>query len=103
MSDAPERWWDAKLMRAEIGVSLPAARVILDHLASLNLLDIRVTDAVRYRFQPGTPELEDHVVRVIAAYRADRDAVLRLVRRVARRSVRDFADAFRFRKDNGDR
>lgn len=77
----PPRWWDAKLMGIEVGGMAAAdVRRILDRLASLNLLDIRVTDAVRYRFQPGTEELARTVSGLVSAYRIDRQAVVRAVR-----------------------
>ena len=103
MTDARDRWWDAKLMAGEIGVSVSAARGALDRLASLNLLDIRVTDEVRYRFQPGTSELGQTIPRLVAAYRSNPKAVIRAAIGHARRSAKDFADAFRFRKDDRDR
>ena len=103
MSNAPGRWWDAKLMCGELGVPLSTARSILDHLAALNLLDIRLSDEVRYRLQPGTPELNQIVHRVVSVYRTNRDAVVRAAARGARRGVFDFADAFRLRKDDGNR
>jgi hypothetical protein len=104
LSEAPSRWWDAKLLGSDLGgLTVSGARHILDHLAALNLLDIRVTDAVRYRFQPGTDELTCTISRLVSAYKRDRHTVVRAIRRVARRDVRDFADAFRFRRDNGSR
>ena len=78
---SPPRWWDAKLMGTEVGgIAVAEARRILDHLASLNLLDIRVTDAVRYRFQPGTEELARTVSGLVSLYKTDRQAVVRAVR-----------------------
>jgi hypothetical protein len=103
MSNAPGRWWDAKLMCRELGVPVSLARSILDHLAGLNLLDIRVTDEVRYKFQPGTPELNQMASRVVSLYRTNRAALMRGISRGARRGVLDFADAFRLRKNDGDR
>ena len=103
MSDAPGRWWDAKLMCRELGVPLAMARFILDHLAGLNLLDIRLSDEVRYRLQPGTPELNQMLCRLVSVYRTNRDDVVRAIARVARRGVLDFADAFRLRKNDGNR
>ena len=103
MSDAPGRWWDAKLMCCELGVSLSAARFTLDHLAGLNLLDIRLSDEVRYRLQPGTPDLKQMVCRLVSVYRNNRGAVVRAIARVARRGVLDFADAFKLRKNDGNR
>lgn len=101
MSDAPGRWWDAKSISGEIGVPLSIARGILDHLAALNLLDIRVTDEVRYRFQPGTDGLGRTISQLVSLYRTDRAAVVRALAPAARRGVLDFADAFRWRKSNG--
>jgi len=103
MSNAPGRWWDAKLMCGELGVPVSTARLILDHLAGLNLLDIRLSDEVRYKLQPGTPELSLTVGRLVSVYRTNRTAVVRAISRVTRRSVLDFADAFRVRKINGSR
>jgi hypothetical protein len=103
MRDAPGRWWDAKLMCRELGVPLSTARFILDHLAALNLLDIRVSDEVRYRLQPGTPELNQIVCGLVSVYRTNRDVVVRAIARVARRGVLDFADAFKLRKNDGNR
>jgi hypothetical protein len=97
-----ERWWDAAGMARELGIGVAAARRALDRLASRNLLDIRITADVRYQFNPGTPELEATATACAAAYRANPVAVVQLVTGGARRSLRDFADAFRFRND-GDR
>ena len=72
MIDTPDRWWDATLMSAELRVAVTTARGVLDRLAGLNLLDIRFTDDVRYRFRPGTAELAHKVSRLIAAYRRSR-------------------------------
>ena len=69
MIDAPDRWWDARLVAGELRVAVATARGVLDRLAGLNLLDIRFTDDVRYRFRPGTAELAHKVSRLIASYR----------------------------------
>jgi len=69
MIDAPDRWWDARLVSGELRIAVAIARAVLDRLAGLNLLDIRFTDDVRYRFRPGTAELAHKVSRLIASYR----------------------------------
>ncbi len=102
MSGASQRWWDARQIYSELGIPVADARGLLDHLAGLNLFDIRITDEVRYRFQPGTRELADIVAQLIAANRTHRVAIVRAVERGGRRAVIDFADAFRLRK-NGNR
>ena len=53
-----DRWWDSQTASRELGIPETDARAALDHLAKHNLLDIRITGNVRYRFQPGTAELD---------------------------------------------
>lgn len=97
---ARDRWWDAQALGRELGIGVTAARQSLDHLARGNLLDIRITGDVRYQFNPGTPELESVAMACAAAYRANPVAIVQLVAGPRRRSVRDFADAFRIRRDD---
>jgi hypothetical protein len=97
---AGDRWWDASSVARELGVSPPAARRALDHLASRNLLDIRITGDVRYQFRPGTQALREAAQATAAAYRTNPVAVIGLVAGTTRRSILDFADAFRIRKDD---
>lgn len=98
MIDAPDRWWDPTIASRELGLPQRDARVILDRFTAANLLDIRVTDDVRYRFRPGTPDLDRGASAFGEAYRAHPATVAQHVARSARRSVRDFADAFRIRR-----
>jgi predicted ArsR family transcriptional regulator len=95
-----DRWWDADSVSHELGISRTAARRALDHLASRNLMDIRVTGDVRYQFRPGTEGLLAAAVAVSEAYRTRPAALINLVASGSRRSIRDFADAFRIRKDD---
>ena len=97
--DAPSRWWDPALVSRELGIPAAAARAILDCFAAENLLDMRVTDDVRYQFRPGTTELQKGAVAVANAYRAHPVAVVQHLARGGARSVRDLADAFRNRRD----
>ena len=48
---------------------LPKARRVLEAFASRNLLDIRISDDVRYRLRPGTPELAHGLGLLIETYR----------------------------------
>ena len=92
-----DRWWDAAAVARELGISATAARHALDHLARGNLLDIRITGDVRYQFNPGTAELHGAALAFATAYRANPVPLVQIVAGSARRSVRDFADAFRIR------
>ena len=97
--DTPGRWWDSMLVSRELGLPPSAARRSLEQFAAANLLEIRVTDDVRYQFRPGTQELHDGAVAVVAAYRMMPTALRESLARLTSRSIRDFADAFRFRRD----
>ena len=64
-----DRWHDAAAIAKTLRISRGAARAALDHLARKNLLDIRITGDVRYRFRPGRSELESQALALVDAYR----------------------------------
>ena len=64
-----DRWHDAPGIARTLGMARGAARNALDHLARNNLLDIRITGDLRYRFRPGTSELESQALALVDAYR----------------------------------
>jgi DNA-binding IclR family transcriptional regulator len=97
---SPGRWWDASSVAQAIGTDPETARRALDRFASRNLLAIRVTEDVRYQFQPGTPALAHAAAQFAEAVRLNRLAILKLVTRHAHPGIRDFADAFRIRRDD---
>jgi hypothetical protein len=100
MMQSRDRWWDASTVSRQLGYDAEAARRALDHLAAHNLLAIRVTADVRYQYQPGEPRLADTAAMFAEAFRINPLAVLQLVTAPERRSIRDFADAFRIRRDD---
>jgi predicted ArsR family transcriptional regulator len=100
MVQAPDRWWDATTAARELGIDPPAARRGLDALAKRNLLDIRITGDVRYQFGPGTDDLRAAARATEDAYRTNPLAVVQLVAQTGKRGLRDFADAFRIRRDD---
>jgi hypothetical protein len=93
-----DRWWDARSASAEIGTDVVTAGRALDRLASLNLLDIRITGDVRYQFRPGSAEVAELARGCVAAYRSNPIALVRAVPRSSRQGIRDFAEAFRLRR-----
>ncbi len=100
LMEDPQRWWDARALAQETGNPNASTGRGLDRLAARNLLDIRVTEDVRFRYRPGTPELEKAGAAFAEAYRKAPLAIVKLV--TARRpgSVTDFANAFRIRRDD---
>jgi hypothetical protein len=96
----PDKWWDAEAVGRQLGIPAPTGRRILEHLASKNLLAIAITAAVRYQYQPGRPAIREAATAFAEAYATQRLALIRLVMRPARRSIRDFAEAFRIQRDD---
>ena len=97
---APDRWWDATSAGRELGIAATAAQRALDALAGRNLLDIRITGDVRYQFRPGTDALRAAALATEDTYRTNPLGVVQLVAQTSRRGLRDFADAFRIRRDD---
>ena len=73
------RWWDARAMSAKLAIDAAVVRTVLDRLCSKNLLDIRITDDIRYRYRPGTPELAAASEALLAAFRRDPSALEKLI------------------------
>lgn len=74
-----DRWFDASGIARTLSISRTTARSVLDHLARHNLLDIRVTGDVRYRFRPGTPDLEAQATALVHRYRREPMQILHLI------------------------
>lgn len=100
VAQGDERWWDAASVGRELGIPAKQAQAALDHLAKHNLLDIRITGEVRYQFRPGTDELRTAAFASVEEFRRRPVPILELVTGTGRRSIRDFADAFRIRRDD---
>ena len=99
--DQRDRWWDATGIARAVSITESRARRILDQMARANLLDLRISDAVRYRFAPGIQELEQQAVAFALAYHNNPAEVVKLIARsTVADSVRDFADAFRIKRDD---
>jgi DNA-binding IclR family transcriptional regulator len=64
-----DRWWSATAMADILRIPLATARASLDHLTRRNLLDIHISGDVRYRFRPGTHDLERQAHSFVEAYR----------------------------------
>jgi hypothetical protein len=102
--DHRDRWWDAAEIARRVTISERAAVDALDHLAKANLLDIRISEAIHYRFHPGADDLASQAGVFIAAYHRNPVELVKLIARSAvSNSVRDFADAFRMRRRRNDR
>ena len=99
--DHRDRWWDATGIARALSITESRARRILDQFARTNLLDIRISDAVRFRFAPGLQDLEQDALAFAVAYHNNpTDVVTLIARSTVTDSVLDFADAFRIKRDD---
>jgi hypothetical protein len=96
--DSSHRYWDAASAGRALGVNPWTTQRDLERLATRNLLAVNLGNEVSYRFEPGSPRLRTTSEVFAAAYRNNPRALFRLVAERQTRAVRDFADAFRFRR-----
>ena len=91
LADSRERYSSAAAIAAESGLPPAAAAAALEALASRNLLDVRITDAVLYKLDPASAEVRACLERTLAAAARNRDDVSRAIVRSS--AGQDFADA----------
>jgi hypothetical protein len=96
--DAQTRWWDSRALAAHLSAEDNAVRHVLERFASRNLLDIRISDDVRYQLRPGTASLAQSMEEFATVYKRSPSILFSWVTRRAPRSVRDLADAFRIKR-----
>ena len=75
---------------------------VLEHLASDNFLDVKISNEILYRFNPATDELDAFASVCADFYRRERIAMINLVMDATLGPLHDFAEAFRIKK-NGSR
>jgi hypothetical protein len=98
----PSRWWAAQTLATELEMPPDAVQSHLEHLSARNLLDVRITESVIYRYLPAREELSGFVEEVARAHYLHRDAVVAVLASRLTDSARLFADAFHLRKGKRD-
>ena len=73
------RWWDTASVGRELRLGQDEARKVLERFAASNLLEIRLTDDVRYQFRPGTDALHQGVAACVAEFGANPAALVRAI------------------------
>ncbi len=91
----PARGWTAEEAGRRLYVSTPVAAYILSTLSQRGFL---VERDDMYRYAPESDELAAAVDQLSAAYRRRLVDVTHMVHSKPSRNVRDFAEAFRFRR-----
>lgn len=98
---ARDRYWDADAIADHLGLRRDHAASSLEALAGQNLLDVRLSESIKYRYGPATPS-QDEIVRQIGdLWRDQRHQIVTEVT-TKRHALRDFSDAFRIGKNEDD-
>lgn len=93
----PARWWNVEAVAAALRISAPSAGLALEGLGLGNLLDVRVGEALAYRFAPVDSKIAATIAEIAALHYTSRDTVLAALPGVGRSAAaaRRIADAFR--------
>lgn len=97
-SDPAKNWDVAEISKALYATPEMAAGQ-LSSLQNRGLLVASEEPENRYRYQPGSPELEGMVNRLAELYRDRRVSVITVLYSEPVNKVQTFADAFKLRKD----
>lgn len=92
-----DRTWSAEEAGKRLYISETVARHVLTVLAERGFLSQHDD---QFRYDPRTPELDSTVAALATAYSTNLVAVTHLVHGKPAESVREFARAFRLRKDS---
>jgi DNA-binding MarR family transcriptional regulator len=95
-----DRYWDAEAAADRVGLAVPLVTTALDALARRGFLDIRVSDAIRYRFSPARQEQGEALDALASSWWTARAEIVEALT-AKQQAIRDFSDAFRIRKDPG--
>ncbi len=90
-------WWQESDVANRLYILEKEAGVILAQLCADGLLEC---DGARYRYRPLPPLQEDLVARLGQAYQSQLVAITQIIHARPGR-IREFANAFKFRKDQG--
>jgi hypothetical protein len=94
-----DRYWDAETAAEQLGLLASHVAAAFEMLAKRGLLDVRLTDAIRYRFNPATASQRCTTELLAVLWRTSRTSLLEAMA-TKRQSLKDFADAFILRKES---
>jgi hypothetical protein len=95
------RWWSAEAAAEELRTTAASAAARLEDMASRNLLDVRISEQLFFRYAPVSPALDAAVRDAARAYKEKPVAVTMAIYSQPMDEIRAFADAFRIRRGQG--
>jgi len=99
MRKKPDMGWDAQRLARRLYVSEAQAFDLLRRLSDAGLVRRIDEDGSEYAYAPATPELAARVDAFAESYRHQLMAVTDLIHSPVERRAHQFADAFRWKKD----
>jgi hypothetical protein len=101
-SREPEKFWSAEEVGKELRISPAWAESELALLSSRGVLKVEQSNSRMYRHGAISQDLDCALADLATAYRERRVSVINLIFAKPADKLRDFADAFRLRKDKDD-
>lgn len=98
----PQRIWSPHDIARELRIESGWTATQIDRLATRRLLTIVEEPTRGYRYGPGSTDLAQTIDRLAQVYADRRVRVIALIYSKPADSLRTFADAFRFRKEDND-
>ena len=96
----PDQEWDVAAVARRLYVDEKQARAALSRLAEQNLLVPEPGEPSQYRYEPGSAELKTLVDRLAEVYSKHLVPVTNLIHSKPKTRVQEFADAFKFGKED---
>jgi DNA-binding MarR family transcriptional regulator len=94
----PKEWTVEEMARA-LYVAPGTAHSILQRLARRGLIAASRGETESYCYEPASSKRDSLIEAVEATYRRDLIRIARMIHAAAKPAVREFAEAFRFKKD----
>jgi hypothetical protein len=99
LSGHPHVAWTAETVARRLYISEQETIAWMARLQDQGLVGVSSDEPVTYRYQPESPELDALFKRVVESYVQHLVPVTNLVHEKATSRIRQFADAFKFRKE----
>jgi hypothetical protein len=95
----PSEWWTPDRMADELRTSRASVATRLAEMTERGLIEVDPDGELRYRYRPKKPDTERVVQLLERLYVERRVSLITLIFSKPLDSIRDFSDAFRFRKE----
>lgn len=100
LRDNPKENWSAQALANRLYISEQQTAELVIRLCAHGFVIATASEPPLYRYQPSSIELQQTVDRVVEVYSKHLVPVTNLIHSKAKTRVQEFANAFKFRKDD---